>query len=336
MPTRRECPSPIYWARIAGLPAGSVESFGSDRLRQRFADRHLVETELTLARSSLADSLHAAVGRADPADRRLLLALRRDCFNGRSLAKYQTSGQLQRLEWALGTEGRRVALLEERLELLDREVSLLYEHDLYRERQALLAHLSQEGLIRGISLASRDLASHLNRLRLTPFDRFGRRERRLEISLLRYVTRAALKLSPYSSLTRVALGTVQDEIGEASLRLATGPWWERSLFRLNRYLVDQYQQALFHCPAVRRRLRVELTAPWRRSTRTFFGFSVRDAFRSSRRKAAQARTGGIGASPIAGRSDLLDPSKASRAAVVAGDLVEAAARGSIATIRRAQ
>jgi len=236
--------SSVYIVRIAGLPAASIEAFGSDDLGQGLAKLYRVEAELAGARNLLTNVLHAAIRRASPADRRLLLAIKRSCFNGRSLDRFRASGDLQRVEWATGEAGQQVLLLEDRVAELEQGIRFLYERVLRREREELITHLNHDGLIRGISLASREVAGQLYRLHSTPFDQFGRRERRLEISLLRYITRAVLKLSPYSSLTRVALGTVQRDSRKEGLWLAPGPWRERSLFRLNRYLVEQYQRFL--------------------------------------------------------------------------------------------
>ena len=114
---------PIYRARIAGLPAGSVESFGSDRLRQRFADRHLVETERHPG-AKLAGRLRCTP-RSDVQIRRI------EDFSWPSGGTVSTAEAWLNIRppgsfsgWN-GRWGRRAAgsaLLEERLELLDREV----------------------------------------------------------------------------------------------------------------------------------------------------------------------------------------------------------------------
>src|SRR4029077_2391721 len=69
----------------------------------------------------------------------------------------------------------------------------------------------------------------------------GRRENRLHLGLLRYVSRAALKLSPFSTLTRIALVSLDTLDGDAAEPLAWtgGGWSERSLLRLRRYLIEQ-------------------------------------------------------------------------------------------------
>jgi hypothetical protein len=120
--------------------------------------------------------------------------------------------------------------------------------------------LDNRRFLRGIALASPLLVREAYRLREKADTGRPKERRRLEMSLLRYLSRAALKLSPYSTLTRVALASVVTDLGQGDVRLVGSEWRERSLLRIKRYLLDQYQEMLFRHAPFRERLLVEFNS----------------------------------------------------------------------------
>src|SRR5437016_4741600 len=73
--------SPVI-GRLAGLPARVLEPLRSPTAAALLQAREEVERELAEARSSMVDAIAEALPRFGPADRRLLLAVKRSCFNG--------------------------------------------------------------------------------------------------------------------------------------------------------------------------------------------------------------------------------------------------------------
>ncbi|HEY3571440.1 MAG TPA: lantibiotic dehydratase [Thermoanaerobaculia bacterium] len=148
--------------------------------------------------------------------------------------------------------------LEERLEGWRKGYAAAYRRQRAREHRALLGVLDDAGFRRGLALASPVLAEAAERARRSgPEIAAGRRESRLDAGLVRYVSRAALKLSPFSTLTRVALGTIDEEAPEP-LVLVEG-WRERSLLRVQRYLIEQDVELICRHRAVREGLKVALS-----------------------------------------------------------------------------
>ena len=83
----------------------------------------------------------------------------------------------------------------------------------------------------------------------------------MEQSVLRFVSRAALKLSPFSTLTPVALARVEERGAPSdgpAFQFVTGRWRQRSLLRLKRYLFHQCAEVLFSRREVRERLELAL------------------------------------------------------------------------------
>ncbi len=246
--------SPIL-ARISGLPADAMAAFASSLCEDEVSRLREVRAELTRARAELVDRLHAAIPGAPPSLRRALLAVKRDTFNGRSLERHRGAAYWEELQRLAGSCVDSAGRLEAELASHAAALEAAHAHVLERERLRLLILLDDPALLRGIALASPVLVESLGRyLGLAGHPRDGR----LETSLLRYVSRAALKLSPYSTLTRSALGVARDGLPAGGLRLLGQGWSQRSLVRLKRYSLSQITEMLQRYPPVRERLRTAL------------------------------------------------------------------------------
>src|SRR5215216_5204675 len=149
--------------RIAGLPASTLAPFGSALCSERLRAVRDLRAELGGVRSALSDRLYTAVPAADAALRRVLLAARRDCFNGRSFAPYRARPEWSALCEKGGTLAVRAAELEERLTAACAELAAEHDRQRERERKHLLAVLADQSLLRGIALASPDAVENLQR-----------------------------------------------------------------------------------------------------------------------------------------------------------------------------
>ncbi len=236
-------------ARIGGLPADAVDGFATGLPRHAGSGSARAADRLARCRAAAVDRLHAAVPGAPPELRRFLLQVKRDCHNGRPLAPHRASPLWAALRERTGNAADRVAALEARRARRANAFHTAYRAERDRQRGRLLAHLADREFARGLALASPDLLHALRRLERTPADAYGRREERAQEALLRYVSRAALKLSPFSTFTPVGLGVLRGDAGPGGVRLV-GPWRARSLVRVKLYLVHQLAALLRrHAPA---------------------------------------------------------------------------------------
>ncbi|GMU07991.1 lantibiotic dehydratase [Corallococcus caeni] len=245
------------FVRVAGKPTTVLAPLISERCVAHLRRLEEMERELTALRSQVADALFAELPHADEEVRPLLLALKRDCFNQRPIRRHVASPR-----WEHSSRNSKAPLKV----LLEKEQAHAEErqrfHDAYTEdatrgHQGLLEQGRAADFLRALSLASPGLVEYLDRLYTRPREQYGKRERKMEQSLLRYLTRAAVKLSPYSTLTRVGLCVVADTSASGPRLLGTN-WDERSLVRVKRYLLDQCRELLFLNPQVRLRLKVSL------------------------------------------------------------------------------
>lgn len=244
-------------ARVAGLPAEVVERFSSDLCAELQVLRGAEEERLA-AREEMVERLHVAVPTAPPELRRFLLNVKRDCFNGRSLERHLKSAQWAALRDIAGPAADRLAAAEE--DAIAR--SAAFDEGFFRERDRqrhlLEQQLDNPAFVRGLAMANPQISWIAHRLR----DRtgYGHGKKKAEITLLRYVSRAAGKLSPFSTLTPLALATVRSDLAPAVPRLRGSEWRARSLVRIKPYLLDQYAEMLRRYPPVRESLPVVLNS----------------------------------------------------------------------------
>lgn len=246
--------------RVAGLPAAAVEAFSSRLLPEELREVLRVEEELGAARAALVDRLYAGLSGSPPDLRRFLLAVKRDSFNGRSLRPHRGDHRWPALRGLDGGLVDSILELEDLLEARQAGFEQTWRREREREHRQLVEIFSDRPFLRGVTLASPLLGRSLQRLAGRPASTQGRRERRLVLAALRYVSRAALKLSPYSTLTRLALGRVTratDSVNGDGLALRASNWRERSLLRIQRYRLDQIWSLLARVPELRRDLTVE-------------------------------------------------------------------------------
>lgn len=243
--------------RIAGLPAEVMEPFSSPACMEMACSLARLDDQLASARAQMVDRLHEQVPVVPPAARRVLLAVKRDCFNGRSLAPRRRSRAWALVQEAAPLLGERIADLEDRLAAESQAFEKTFRAERERQRCHLLRLLEEENLARGLALASPTLLGGAGRLD-KPVASFGRKERSAEQSLLRYASRAALKLSPFSTLTRLGVGAVTDRLDEPTVQLVASAWSQRRLLRVKKEILNQCYTLLLHHPIFRRRLRIGL------------------------------------------------------------------------------
>lgn len=249
-----------FLARVAGLPAEAAAPFHSEICRRALDRLRKLEDDEEQNRQELVAQLEAIIGGAPEASRHFWLSLKRDCFNGRRLARHLSNPLLSSTPPAivdlLGANG---SLLRE-IEAARTELESVFEAERRREAGEVVAYLEDRRFLRGVALSSKSLTEYLSRLTGKTFEEYGRREHRLVASLLRYVTRAAVKLSPFSTLTGVGLGRLFEAPADTPGPglVVAGSLAERSHVRMQRYRINQIFALLTRVPPFRAGLSVTL------------------------------------------------------------------------------
>ncbi|MFE9649594.1 lantibiotic dehydratase [Streptomyces sp. NPDC006365] len=261
MSTGRGEPSMPFMLRVAGLPIETVHGLRCPDSR-RWADEVLAMTEeLRATGESVGDLLHALVGASeDDTVRRRLLKLRREVFNNRLPQDGDAALALVRgLDPAAGEH--LAAWLAGRRRLADREAggAALLAAETGRSRAELRRLVGEERLRGGLLLASPSLDAQLGAFAGTAPDRPGKKQRKIERSLLSYLYRTVCKTSPFSTFTGVALGG----FGDGGLDVRIDDEWT-SHPRLSVVAVARLAEAVVADPARRADLPVTLASGWGR------------------------------------------------------------------------
>jgi hypothetical protein len=246
----------VLWVRLAGLPAQALAGLGDPALPALLDEIESLRATGAGLRRQAADRLHAQIPRAEVAERRVLLALRRDAHQGRPLTGYREEPCWPAADGSLSGLLGRIADLDARIAAREAAFEAAHASLVESERRAVFAAAESPWFRRGLALAAPAVVEALDRHRARPFT--GKKARRLEASLLRYVSRAALKLSPYSTLTPLALAELRPLGEEGAVAYSPRPWSDRSLMRIKRYLLDQCWRLLVRHPRLRPHLHVGL------------------------------------------------------------------------------
>ena len=249
-----------FLLRLSGIPVSTLERFAAPRLAEIAEQQNVVESERAALTTSVVDRLFLRVHDAAPEDRRFFLALKRDTFNSRLAEREDSATFPLAFESELSADFKTLIELERKLERLDHELRKTLDQERLRESHLLDTCLDDPAFRQSLVFASRDLQASLSRRRE---DLKSRRQRKTELSLWRYLSRAAVKTSPFALLTRVGWGTTETKdvhLSEykpgalswlnATVQTFPSPGW----VRLQRYVADQLREVLWRQSAFRAKL----------------------------------------------------------------------------------
>ncbi|MFD1271513.1 lantibiotic dehydratase [Streptomyces kaempferi] len=207
--------------RVAGLPVDTVIALRTPEAAAWAVRAAAEEDRLVDLGAALSDPLSAVVGATeDAAQRRRLLALRRNVFNNRVPNDLEAARTLA-ADIGGDTGADLTTWLDARVrwDRLHAEGEAVLAAGLARTRTALRELALDDRLRQGLLLASPTLEERLDAFAADPADPAGvpgKRTRKMERSLLSYVYRTACKTSPFSTLTGVALGTFRTPAEEGT------------------------------------------------------------------------------------------------------------------------
>jgi len=259
---------PFVVCRLSALPTQCVEPMRANAC-MAILDR-LFDVECALRRDSAAvsDMLYRAVGSVtEIQSRRALVRLRRDLHNWRApgdkdavlIASHLTAGAAAELVQAY------CSLIGDRYATID-ALRKEYRREVASARRCLRALVAHKSVQKGLLLSSRALYKAQGRYREATAGALTARDERIERGLLRYVTRAAMKATPFSTFCNVLHGKIvaassrdaapQQSDYERHLAL-DGDLRLRSVVRLNKTLHGAILGVIQAHPTLRRELLLE-------------------------------------------------------------------------------
>ncbi len=217
-------PYSFVLCRVAGQPFDALEALESSRTLAVGAELAAAERELGESAGRLENELGLAIGQSgDSARRRTLIAGARNLRRHGKLS----AGQAEAL---LGAGCRRLAdalacwrSAQTRAAETSRRFETTYGADLLEGRRALRRLARDGGFLAGLALTRPELYRSFSRSSETAIDERveNRSQRRTERALLKHVTRAAAKTSPFSTFGSTAAAELVRTAGP-SLALPQG------------------------------------------------------------------------------------------------------------------
>lgn len=245
--------APPVTVRLAGLPMRAIEPLTSPRCLALLQEKNLLEEKLTAARKSMGERIGTALAQFDPETRRFLLTIKRSCFNQREIGMHREKAKWAELLRISSGLAESIAILEDQLRERESSFNSVYESELLRERRHVIGLAQDRRFLRGIAIGRAGLVQKIRAQASSPATMRPLKPAKWEHSLLRFVTRAATKLSANSTLTTYALGSVQGQPSFRGFRFADSPQREISLVRANRPELEKLQVLLMKYPSVRER-----------------------------------------------------------------------------------
>jgi len=253
--------------RVSGLPVESLEALRAGATAEAVDALADLEDELEALRPALTDALYAAVGGCE--DKRLrsrLLAVRRDVHNLRSVAASRWAAVRSAVAPDLAAAVERYAELSHRRRRLREALPALHQREMEAARRGLQLAAADADFQCGLLLSSRVLFAGLERYRATPVADFTAKERQIERGVLRYLSRMAMKTTPFGTFTAVVPARFaacegaggNGGAGAGMPRFEGDPRTKRSLVRLNKRIYAVLRGEVLDDRQVRRHVAVEL------------------------------------------------------------------------------
>lgn len=253
----------VWVGRVSTLPADSLDPLRAQQSFHLLRETFALETRLQTERETISAALHAAIGETDAPARKALIQLRRDLFNLRdpgldrsSLAHAQLSSELRaQLQTFVDCLGE--------LASLRARFATAYRMDASNGRAALRQAVADRYFDRGLLVSSRSLFEALYKyLHVAGYEQAGGQTNKTERGLLRYLARASVKATPFSSFCTILPGRWHEgraaDGGGPHPLCFEGNHAPEGRIRLNKGLYPLLWNHLLRRAAVREQLPVEV------------------------------------------------------------------------------
>ncbi len=243
---------PYILARIGGLSYDYLESLSWSN-RKDLAIYFKAKEEIEEQRLQILEDLLFVVNKIEDYPAKFYLKiLRRSIFNRRNIKikAFNYEGFIKNEFEAVIKK-----VVQYKSNLLDWEKKTLkfeeiYEGELLKVRENLLKNEFPEALSKGLQLASHSFLKRLNTYQEKGTEKLNKKILQTERKLLQYLSRIAVKTSPFSSFTKLGLIDFKDQNLYSSQRKV----------RLNNSLFRLFKDALIHYPPFFRNLKIRLNA----------------------------------------------------------------------------
>lgn len=264
-----------FIARLAALPNSAIDALRCGNLEAHLERYLSTEDKIRSTRAIVSDALHAAIATCDAPERRELIELRRDLFNGRRPSPFRLSNCCR----LLGPQN--VAMVLKTVDILrDRDECrntfyASYSRAVDETRSRFRRLLGDQRFQNGLVLSSEALFDAVRRDASREKRRSQSKLEQEERGLLRYFTRSTTKATPFGTFCTVLGGSIK-ESRVTTLWNVAGDTVQRTAVLLNKRLFDVLWSHLKSRDGVRRHLHVVLNPSLQADERTWRFLTVKD------------------------------------------------------------
>ncbi|GGX17975.1 lantibiotic dehydratase [Aquimarina muelleri] len=246
---------PYSFIRYASGNHIDFEQLRCDKVKSFAEEISTLGLEIKNLRDNICNYLHALVKEAlTSSEKQFFINMKRDIYNSRNITSQDRAKLVERLNKKNKDLFEYYIVLKEKKEDLLIEWQDRYVNTITRHR-GIIQELSKNELFqKGVRLSSKVFYNQLDTFSKKTILSFGKKEARLEYSLLRYLTRMYFKTSPFSTFTNLGLANLI-EIGD-TYTLAQGKI--HSKIRLNNGIFDYLKTLLVLHPEINEHLYLQL------------------------------------------------------------------------------
>lgn len=211
--------------------------------------------EIDTLRDKICNYLHTLVKEAHtPSDKQFFINIKRDIYNCRDITSQNQTRLLEIFNSKYKDLFAHYIVLKTKKEQLLADWQNRYIDTIIRHRSVIKELSKNELFQKGIRLSSKVFYNQLDAFLKKPVSSFGKKEARLEYSLIRYLTRMYFKTSPFSTFTNLGVCNLIET--ENVYTLAKGKI--HSKIRLNNGIFDYLKTLLILHPQVNEQLYLRL------------------------------------------------------------------------------
>lgn len=247
-----------FVCRVGGLPTSLFDGLRAEKTLQLIGKLEANEAELFRVRERVSEGLHEIIGQlSDKKQRRLLLNIRRDMFNLRSVSSNRFERALSVIPTTLVDDVQGCQDLLLRRQALLEQIGRCYGEEMGKVRQQFRGQVREdESFQQGVLLSSQPLYGSMGRYLRSKKLKLKRREEKTELSLLRYYARTVMKTTPFSMFCVVVPGRITTH-HTPTPTFTNDPGRKSSFVRINKSLYGLLFDHFTKHPEIRQHLEIE-------------------------------------------------------------------------------
>lgn len=244
--------------RVGGLPTDVFEEMRGKELIETFDHLEEVRGGLEEHQSEAHDLLYDAVGNADDEHRGAYLGIKRDVYNGRELDEGDLSVASETWSDEVESAIEKYQKLRSRAEKTQSELWDIYGQKLKEARETLREWVREEDFQNGLLLSSKSLFSAQSHYLEAGGKDLSGNQRSIERGLLRYLSRTAMKATPFGTFCGVLQGELGQFEGEGLVEISGSPMEKETKIRLNKRIYGLLKAHLQERNSIRQNLEVDI------------------------------------------------------------------------------